>query len=402
MGRVAGRVLDQTGAVLPGVTIDLVVGGTELTTTTNDAGEYRFEMVPAGKGELTYRLLNFTVIRRHVVVTDRGSVAAEVVLTLSLNADVIVTGSETFRNVAEVENPAENLVGIAAAASQGAITAVQLGARPVMRAGEVLETVPGMIVSQHSGEGKANQYYLRGFNLDHGTDFSTTVAGVPVNMPTGAHAHGYSDVGFLIPELVSGVQFKKGPYFADEGDFSAAGAAAINYVNRLERPLVQLSAGNDGWGRVFGAASPRVGGGYLLGAIELNRNDGPWVQPDDYRKVNGVLRYSRGDNRNGFSLTGMGYWADWNSTDQVAARAISSGLISRFGFLDPTDKGRTNRQSVAAEFQRSIGLVIAESHGLPACGTASTCSRTSPTTSTIRRTATSSSRPSGGLRREGG
>ena len=124
---------------------------------------------------------------------------------------------------------------------------------------------PGLVVSQHSGEGKANQYYLRGFNLDHGTDFSTTVAGVPVNTPTGAHAHGYSDVSFLIPELVSGVQFKKGPYFADEGDFSAAGAANINYVNQLERPIVRVSAGNDGWGRLFGAASPRVGGGYLLG-----------------------------------------------------------------------------------------------------------------------------------------
>ena len=98
-------------------------------------------------------------------------------------------------------------------------------------------------MSQHSGEGKANQYYLRGFNLDHGTDFSTTVAGVPVNTPTGAHAHGYSDVSFLIPELVSGVQFKKGPYFADEGDFSAAGAANINYVNHLERPIVRVSAG---------------------------------------------------------------------------------------------------------------------------------------------------------------
>jgi len=101
----------------------------------------------------------------------------------------------------------------------------------------VLETVPGMVISQHSGEGKANQYYLRGFNLDHGTDFSTPIAGVPVNTPTGAHAHGYSDISFLIRELVSGVQFKKGPYVADEGDFSAAGAANINYVNQLDRPV---------------------------------------------------------------------------------------------------------------------------------------------------------------------
>ncbi len=353
--RVTGQVLDQTGSALPGVAIDLLVGSRELTATTDGAGAYQFDNVPPGTAELTYRLLNFSVLRRSVSVAAGASVTADVVLALSMNADVIVTGTATFRNVADIENPAENLVGIATAASQGAITAVQLEARPVQRAGEVLETVPGMIISQHSGEGKANQYYLRGFNLDHGTDFATTVAGVPVNTPTGAHAHGYSDIGFLIPELVSGVQFKKGPYFADEGDFSAAGAANINYVNQLDHPIVKLGGGNDSWGRIIGAASPRVAGGDLLGAIELSRDDGPWVRPSDYQKVNGVLRYSRGDNRSGFSLTGMGYWADWNSTDQVADRAISSGLISRFGFLDPTDAGRTNRQSAAAEFQRSNG-----------------------------------------------
>lgn len=354
-GGLAGRVLDQTGAALPGVTIELVVQGTVLSTTSDNEGRYRFENVPAGTGEISFRLLNFNVARRPIDTATANGAVPDVVLVLALNADVIVTGTGTFRNIADIENPAENLVGIAASASQGAVTAAQLDARPVMRAGEVLETVPGMIISQHSGEGKANQYYLRGFNLDHGTDFSTTVAGVPVNTPTGAHAHGYADLNFLIPELVGGVQYKKGPYFADEGDFSAAGAANINYVNRLERPELRLSAGQDGWGRLFGAASPAVGRGVLLAAIEANHNDGPWVRPDDYRKLNGVLRYSQGDNRNGFSVTGMGYWADWNSSDQVPERAIDSGLISRFGFLDPSDGGKTGRQSIAAEYQRSAG-----------------------------------------------
>ena len=354
-GKVTGRVLDQTGASLPGVAIDLIANARELTATTDDAGAYRFDDVPGGTAELTFRLLDFSVLRRTVAVTTGATVTANATLTLSLSADVVVTGTSTFRNVADVEDPATSLVGIAAAASQGAVTAAQLEARPVMRAGEVLETVPGLIVSQHSGEGKANQYYLRGFNLDHGTDFSTTVAGVPVNTPTGAHAHGYADVSFLIPELVSGVQFKKGPYFADEGDFSAAGAANVNYVNQLERPMVRLSTGNDGWRRLLGAASPRVGGGHLLGALEVNHNDGPWVRPDDYQKINGVLRYSRGDNRGGFSLTGMGYWADWAASDQVPERSIASGLIPRFGLLDHSNGGQANRQSVAAEFQRSNG-----------------------------------------------
>ena len=354
-GRVTGRVLDQTGAVLPGVTIDLVSQRTEITATTDNDGRYQFDNVPAGAAELTFRLLNFSVVRRTLSTGAADATMTDTVMVLALNADVVVTGTATFRNIADVENPAENLVGIASAASQGAVTAAQLDARPVMRAGEVLETVPGMIISQHSGEGKANQYYLRGFNLDHGTDFSTTVAGVPVNTPTGAHAHGYADLNFLIPELVSGVQYKKGPYYADEGDFSAAGAANINYVNHLERPQLRVSAGNDGWGRIFAAASPRAGRGFLLAAFEANHNDGPWVRPDDYRRLNGVVRYSQGDKRNGFSVTGMGYRADWDSTDQVAERAIEDGRMSRFGLLDPSDGGETSRQSLAAEFQRSAG-----------------------------------------------
>jgi hypothetical protein len=305
--------------------------------------------------ELTYRLLNFSVMRRSVVVQGSGPVVSDVVLTLSLTADVIVTSTATFRNVADVANPAESLVGVASAASQGAVNAAQIEARPMMRAGEVLESVPGLIISQHSGEGKANQYYVRGFNLDHGTDFSTVVAGVPVNMPTGAHAHGYSDIGFLIPELVSGVQFKKGPYFADEGDFSAAGSANVNYLNRLDGPRLTVGVGDDGWKRLVAAASPRVASGDLLGAIELHQSDGPWVRPDGYGKINGVLRYSRGNNQNGFSLTGMGHRADWDSTDQVPARAIAAGAISRFGYLDATDGGTTSRYSAAVDLQRSNG-----------------------------------------------
>ena len=167
-----------------------------------------------------------------------------------------MTGKRTFANLADVENPAENLVGIAQAASQGAITAKQLDERPLMRDGEVLETVPGLIVTQHSGEGKANQYFLRGFNLDHGTDFATTVAGMPVNMPTHAHGQGYTDLNFLIPELVTGVQFSKGPYYADQGDFATAGSSNINYANALERSIARVEVGGEGFARGLFAASP--------------------------------------------------------------------------------------------------------------------------------------------------
>jgi hypothetical protein len=348
---IVGTVTDETGGVLPGVTVDLHAGDAELLAVTDGVGGYQFDSVPPGAVTLTFKLINFGLDRRDFTVAAGQNVTVDAVLGLSLTADVVVTGTRTFRNVADLVNPAENLVGIAGAASVGAITAAQLAARPIMRPAEVLEAVPGLVVSQHSGEGKANQYYLRGFNLDHGSDFATTLAGVPVNTPTGAHFHGYSDTNLLIPELVSGVQFKKGPYFAEDGDFSAAGSANVNYVNQLDRPIAIVSGGGQGWRRVFAAASPRLGSGNLLAGLELAHNDGPWVRPDELGKVNGILRYSRGDTQNGLSVTAMGYSANWNSTDQVPVRAIESGLISRFGALDPTDRGKTFRYSLTADAQ---------------------------------------------------
>ena len=354
-GTVTGRVLDQTGALLPSAAIELLPAGStdHIETVSEGDGSYSFENVPAGPAELTFRMINFTVVRREIEVVAGGTVTAEVVLNVAASADITITAPATFRNLAELENPAENLVGVASAGSEGAITSAQLRTRPIMRAAEVLETVPGMVVSQHSGEGKANQYYLRGFNLDHGFDFAQTIAGIPVNLPTHAHAQGYADSNFLIPALVSGVQFRKGPYYADQGDFSSAGSANINYFNRLERPIVSFSGGSFNFWRFLGAVSPRVGPGNLLAAFEWSRDDGPWESPNEHDKYNGVLRYSQGDARDGFSLTFMGFSNHWHSTDQIPQRAIDSGQISRFGFIEGTDRGETYRYSLAGDWQRS-------------------------------------------------
>ena len=351
-----GHVTDQTGAALPGVSVQVISTDrrTSRTTVTDTTGRYAFSGLPAGQYSVTFSLTNFADgRRRNITVSASAPAAVDATMQLALNAQVVVTAHETFRNLADLTHPEENLVGIAAAASEGAVTARQIEARPIMRAGEVLEAVPGVIISQHSGEGKANQYYLRGFNLDHGTDFATTVAGVPVNLPAHGHGQGYSDVNFLIPELVTGVQFRKGPYYAEEGDFSAAGSAHVNYANVLAHPIASVSAGQNGWARLLLAASPRVGAGMLLAAIELNGNDGPWLRPDDFQKVNGVVRYSRGNSQNAFSLTGLAYAAGWDSTDQVPDRAIASGQIARFGHVDPTNGGRTARFSVVAEYQHT-------------------------------------------------
>src|SRR5262249_44721034 len=159
----------------------------------------------------------------------------------------------------------------------------------------------------------------------------TTVADMPVNLPTHAHGQGYSDLNFLIPELVSGVQYRKGPYEAEDGDFATAGAATINYLSLLPSEIAEAWGGDEGYRRILLAESPAVGEGHLLYALEAGANDGPWVHPDDLRKLNTVVRYSRQGPDVAYSLTAMGYDARWNSTDQVPQRALSGGLLPRFG-----------------------------------------------------------------------
>lgn len=264
----------------------------------------------------------------------------------------VVAHESTELSPVEVRAKAENLEGIAASGSEGVVSSQRLAAVPILRPGEALEMVPGLIVTQHAGDGKANQYFLRGFNLDHGTDFATYLGGVPVNMPSHAHGQGYTDLNFLIPELVDRISFRKGPYFAEEGDFSSAGAAHIDYFRQIDGMLVQLTLGQNGYARSLLAGSPELGGGHLLYALELFHNDGPWEVAENYRKINGVLRYSQGTRNDGFSITGMVYQGRWTSTDQIAQRAIDSGLVGHFGSLDPTTGGETHRYSLSGEWAK--------------------------------------------------
>jgi len=255
-------------------------------------------------------------------------------------------GVQTLDTV-EVIDSAADLVGTADTATQGTVLKQQLDSRPIYREGELLENVPGLIVTQHSGEGKANQYYLRGFNLDHGTDVAITVDDMPVNMRTHAHGQGYSDLNFMIPELASGMQYSKGPYFADQGDFAAAGAVHVNYLDKLDKDIAELGGGSFGYGRGFTALSRPTSGGNLLLATEVYHLDGPWEHPDDYFKGNAVLRYSTGGADNGWSTTAMAYGGKWNASNQAPLRAIQNGQLSYFGTEDPSDGGWAQRYSLS-------------------------------------------------------
>jgi outer membrane receptor protein involved in Fe transport len=240
-----------------------------------------------------------------------------------------------------------------ASSSEKTVSGEQLNARPFSRPAEALEVVPGLIVTQHSGDGKANQYFLRGFNLDHGTDLAISIDGMPVNMRTHAHGQGYADLNFLIPELIGSVNIRKGPYFADEGDFSSVGSVHVDLLDSVTRTMASITAGSFGYRRMLGVTSTSLGEGTLLIAGEANAYNGPWDNPDDLRKLNGVMRYSRGTAEDGFSLTGMAYANKWNSTDQIPSRAIASGEIGRYGAIDPSDGGNSSRFSLSGRWTRT-------------------------------------------------
>ncbi|MEZ5489538.1 MAG: TonB-dependent receptor [Gammaproteobacteria bacterium] len=246
-----------------------------------------------------------------------------------------------------------NLVGTAVSASEGRVGHEELQARPLLRTGEILESVPGLVATQHSGSGKANQFFLRGFNLDHGTDFATSIDGMPINMRTHGHGQGYTDLNFIIPELVEEITYRKGSYYAEVGDFSGAGAAHMTSLAHRPEPRVSLAIGEFKFNRLLATGGLETLGGDFVYGLELQGYEGPWDAIDeDIEKTNLWLKQSwqAGDNR--FALQFMGYDNSWNSADQIPDRAVRSGLITKLGSIDTTVGGESSRYSLSLNWQR--------------------------------------------------
>jgi outer membrane receptor protein involved in Fe transport len=242
-----------------------------------------------------------------------------------------------------------NLVGEAISASQGLVSQQEIALRPLLRTGDVMELVPGMVVTQHSGTGKANQYFLRGFNLDHGTDFATFVDDMPVNMRTHGHGQGYTDLNFVIPETVDTLAYKKGPYYADVGDFSSAGSAHLASASRFDEGLIEAGVGEDEFYRALALGSAELAQGTTVYALELNSYDGPWSDiKEDVQKINALLKYSQPVGDGDASISLMAYDNQWNSPDQIPLRAVDSGLIDERGSIDDTVGGESSRYSLSA------------------------------------------------------
>jgi len=272
---------------------------------------------------------------------------AEAVRAKTVSPDPSPAGATLLERFV-VEGREADLVGAATAASQGLVGARELEARPWLRRGELLEVIPGVVITQHSGGGKANQYFLRGFNLDHGTDFAVTVDGLPVNMRTHAHGQGYSDLNFVIPELVRQVEYGKGPFDAAVGDFSAAGAAEFRLFDVLPRGIASATIGENGFARLVVADSTvQAGGATTTYAVEATHDDGPWEIDENFNRFNGFLRHHWRAGAGEFRVTGMAYRGTWTATDQIPLRAVEAGAMDRFGTVDPTAGGTSERAGMS-------------------------------------------------------
>ena len=244
---------------------------------------------------------------------------------------------------------AQRHIGTAATASEGAVGHADYHLSPLLRVGELVEAVPGMVATQHSGTGKANQYFLRGFNLDHGTDFSAHVDSVPVNMRTHGHGQGYLDLNFIIPEMVETAVYRKGVYHAEKGDFSSAGSVDFTYRTELPEPVLQVALGEHGYARGMSAGSAPLGKGVLTGAVDATRYDGPWRLDENLQQHKFHLGYGHGFGTVEVRAALHGYDGQWNATDQVPRRAVRDGRLDRTGFVDPDLGGETRRFAATAQ-----------------------------------------------------
>jgi outer membrane receptor protein involved in Fe transport len=292
----------------------------------------------------------FSASRRQLLAT-----AALLLAATAARAADDAEAAAASKQVSEVVVTASrvDLLGSATTASQGSVTQTELSLRPVYRVGQLLESTPGLVVTAHSGEGKANQYLVRGFNLDHGTDIANFVDDMPVNRPTNTHGQGYSDVNFEIPELAQGLDYTKGPYYAAVGDFGAVVSTHLKLANEIPNQ-VSVSAGSFGIYNAFLGGTHRFGDDdRVVGGVYYGHLDGPFDHPDNFRKLAGELRYSHGDATDGYSLTAIYYKGDGDFTTDQPLRAVTQGLIGRFGTLDSTDGNSSERASLSAHYAAS-------------------------------------------------
>jgi len=339
--QLSGIVVDASGAAIAWATVHVLGanGNVQRTTLSDRNGAFLIPGLAAGNYQLVVSNPGFETKVTLVTVGTNGA-------SSPLHISLVVGPVSTTINVQGRE---DELIGIADSGTQGTVGATEIQDRPILRSGEVLETVPGLIITQHAGGGKANQYFLRGFNLDHGTDIANFIDDMPLNLPSHAHGEGYSDMNIVIPEFVQRVNFEKGPYYANVGNFGAAASTQMEFFKTLPQNFIKVEGGDAGYGRLVFGVSRKLSSGNLLYGGEVYHDNGPWsTHEDNFYKYNGLATYSRGEDAIGFSVTAHAYRGTWHSSDQIPVDAVP--LVGYFGALNPTDGGESQRYSLQGEW----------------------------------------------------
>lgn len=340
------EVVDVTGAPVQ-AHVELLTAGEPVAATENE-GRYCLEIDEEHASGA-------------ILVTAEGYQAhatESFEFTRGIGRRIIVTLHRPFGEAMTVEGRASSLVGVSASASEGVVGRAELAARPLTKSSDLLEVVPGVAMTQHSSGGHAPIILLRGYNLDHGTDFGTFLEQMPLNAPSHAHGQGYTDLNFLIPELVERVDFQKGPYSARVGNFGTAGSANFELADTVARPFARAEGGGFGYARLVGATSVERHGRRLLLGAEASQDDGPNVVPDDYRRYKAFARYSSGPTDRHTSITVSSYAANWTASDGYPRRALERGYMSRFGTLDSSDGGRSQQHLIIASRRVARGTSL--------------------------------------------
>ncbi len=325
-----GTITDQFGNTIENAYI--VNTSSDSHAHTNDLGMFSIDKTTIGDrlkvSALGYKKLNYTVVdgENNILLEDDIFRLNEIVIQQKLSA-------------------------------MNVISKIDLETTPVNSSQEILRKVPGLFIGQHAGGGKAEQIFLRGFDIDHGTDIAISVDGMPVNMVSHAHGQGYADLHFVIPETVEKIDFGKGAYYADKGDFATAGYVAFQTKEKLDKSSISVEAGQFNTLRTVGLFNlldkQKKQSAYI--ATEYILTDGPFDSPQNFNRVNLLGKYSAilDDNSN-FSISASRFSSKWDASGQIPQRLVDNGTISRFGAVDDTEGGNTSRTNINASFKKPI------------------------------------------------
>jgi len=332
-------VITDTKSSKPLAGAAIVLSPSEAVTYSNELGYFSFRNLPAGEYKITITYVGYLPQTIDKIILQNAATTPVKIFLEPTGVDlpsVVVQATSDF---------ATNLV-----------EKIDLKTRPVNNAQELLTFIPGLFIAQHAGGGKAEQIFLRGFDLDHGTDINLSVDGMPVNMVSHAHGQGYADMHFIIPEIVDQIDYKKGPYYADLGDFATAGSARFSTANILEKSFVKTEVGKfDSYRLATGINLVNQEKQKAYVATEMMYSNGYFNAPQYFNRRNIWAKYSALlDNQQSLTLSFSSFASSWDASGQVPERAVNAGLISRFGSIDPTEGGITGRTNLNVQYARNI------------------------------------------------